>query len=193
MSDAPTDFDYIEEAQVTLSTKWFGEYVGRTEMLATLDSAIRVLEKLDQIKKVLFYGRGLMDRQGNIIVEPPEVFKTCSDFGGSEFKETIIHGIIGKATEAGELLELLREWLKSDGELDVVNLREEVGDGFWYDAILAKACGFTFDEAQQVNIEKLRARFPNAFETFDANNRDLKKERKILSKGLDKQDGSDYC
>jgi len=184
VANGEVEFDYIEEAQCTLSTHWFGEYVGRTHFETILKDAIEALQRLDQIKKLLFYGRGILDNDGNIIAAKPD-FEHCGEFGGSEFKEVVIHGIIGKATESGELLELLAEWLESEGELDVVNLREEVGDGFWYDAILAKACGFTFGEAQVVNIAKLRARFPNKFAAYDANNRNLDEERKILSKGID--------
>lgn len=38
------------------------------------------------------------------------------------------------------------------------------------------------EQAMQNNIDKLRARFPNAFSEFDANNRDLNKERTELEK-----------
>lgn len=94
----------------------------------------------------------------------------------------VIHAIIGKATEAGELLEALSA--AAEGEaFDAVNALEEVGDGFWYDALLLRAIGSNFGEAQSVNIAKLRRRFPNAFTEFDANNRDLFEERKILEKG----------
>ena len=95
----------------------------------------------------------------------------------------IIHAIIGKATEAGELLEALYATAYRGETFDVVNAGEEIGDGFWYDALLARACGLTFDGIQRTNIAKLRHRFPNAFTEYDANNRDLFGERRILEEG----------
>lgn len=176
------NFDYIEEAQVTLSDLYFGEFVSKSEFMLAVSNAITALEELDKLKKILFYGRDCIDEDGAPIVEMFPKEYSCASLADTTFKQTILHGIVGKATESGELLELLQSWLKEGGNLDVVNLREEVGDGFWYDAILTKACGFNFGEAQRINIEKLRARFPNSFETFDANNRNLEKEREILSK-----------
>ena len=38
----------------------------------------------------------------------------------------------------------------------------------------------SFEHAMKVNIEKLRARYPNKFSEHDAVNRDLKTERQIL-------------
>ena len=107
--------------------------------------------------------------------------KYCPNaFKNSEFGEKIIHGIIGVATESGELLDLLYRTLIQCETLDEVNLKEEMGDLFWYLAVLSDASGVSFDEVQQVNIAKLRARYPNKFTEFDAANRNLSNERSIL-------------
>ena len=88
-----------------------------------------------------------------------------------------------KATEAGELLEALHATAYRGETFDVANAGEEIGDGFWYDALLARACGLTFDGIQRTNIAKLRHRFPDHFTEYDANNRDLFGERRILEEG----------
>jgi NTP pyrophosphatase (non-canonical NTP hydrolase) len=80
-------------------------------------------------------------------------------------------------------LEALRAVTIENKEFDEVNMREEVGDVFWYFAILADTCGFTFEEAQRVNIAKLRMRYGEKFSEFDAKNRNLTAERTILENG----------
>ena len=67
-----------------------------------------------------------------------------------------------------------------DISFDVTNFKEEIGDGMWYDAIGLEAVDGTIAETQNTNIAKLRARFPNKFTEYDANNRNLSAERKIL-------------
>lgn len=45
------------------------------------------------------------------------------------------HGIIGMMTEAGELLDQMKKHWFYGRELDVVNIKEELGDILWYAAI----------------------------------------------------------
>lgn len=91
----------------------------------------------------------------------------------------LLHGIIGIATEAGEMLEALRQGVE-DGVFDLTNVAEEVGDNQWYAAAILRALKTNFESIQRTNIAKLRARFPNKFTEFDANNRNLQAERQIL-------------
>lgn len=92
----------------------------------------------------------------------------------------ILHGLMGMCTEIGEAMDALKKYLIYGKPMDYVNLEEEIGDLFWYCAILADACGFTFESSMEKNIAKLKARYPNKFTEFDALNRNLEKERKIL-------------
>ena len=90
------------------------------------------------------------------------------------------HGILGIATEAGELLDALKKGKYYGKPLDPVNIKEESGDLFWYLALICKAYGWTFEEIQQQNIAKLKARYPDKFTQDKALARDLPKERKVL-------------
>jgi len=186
MNEAKKVGDYIEEAHVTASDKYYGERVSLGYFRETIAEAVEVLNRLDAIKKTLFYGREMgVPAPGENVATLAKLPEWISDNATPEADAAainIIHAIIGKATEAGELLEALSA--AAEGEaFDAVNALEEVGDGFWYDALLLRAIGSNFGEAQSVNIAKLRRRFPNAFTEFDANNRDLFEERKILEKG----------
>lgn len=94
--------------------------------------------------------------------------------------EDIIHAIMGISTEAGEMLDQLKKHMFYGKDLDVVNLMEEVGDLMWYVAILSRAMGWRLEAVLAKNIAKLRARYPQKFETEQALNRDLALERQVL-------------
>ena len=178
-------FDYVAEANLTLSNKFHGELVVKFDFNNTLDDCIESLKKLDKIKKALFYGRD--PGWGGVglatVADLPEklVASNAAIEGGltRQEAENFIHGIVGIATEAGELLEALSFALDGNA-IDRVNIKEEVGDIKWYAAILAKVAQFTWGDDERVNIAKLRARFPNAFTEHDAQNRNLSVERQIL-------------
>lgn len=180
-------FDYVAEAHLTASPHFYGHRVPLAHFGAVLQDAIDALSALDRVKKTLFYGRDL----GPLALAVGDVWQNCNGIPGwisdrpeeDEAARNIIHAIIGKATEAGELLELLHATAIYGETFDVANAGEEIGDSFWYDALLARACGLTFDGIQRANIAKLRHRFPNAFTEYDANNRDLFGERRILEEG----------
>lgn len=92
----------------------------------------------------------------------------------------MLHAAIGIGTEAGEMLDQFKRKMFYGRELDVVNVKEEIGDLMWYIAILLRELDLNFEEILQLNIDKLRARFPEKFSEHHAINRNLDKERDIL-------------
>lgn len=95
----------------------------------------------------------------------------------------LLHAAMGIGTEAGELLDAFKRKIFYGKELDVVNVKEEIGDIMWYIAILLRELDLDFEDILQLNIDKLRARFPQKFTETHALNRDLGAERKILESG----------
>jgi NTP pyrophosphatase (non-canonical NTP hydrolase) len=95
----------------------------------------------------------------------------------------LLHAAMGIGTEAGELLDAFKRKIFYGKELDVVNVKEEIGDIMWYIAILLRELDLDFEDILQLNIDKLRARFPDKFTENHALNRDLDAERKILESG----------
>ena len=95
----------------------------------------------------------------------------------------LLHGAIGLATEAGELLDAIKRVLYYGGTLDRLDLVEELGDLEWYMAIVRDALGVDQDEVQRINIAKLRVRYPEKFTSQDALHRDLGQEREIVENG----------
>lgn len=176
----PEAFKYQAEAQLTKSPQFHGHLVEKQFCIDTLIDIIKACQRLDVMKKALFYGKE------NPSVAPLHVRSAncnalqLTNLGEGQNGIDILHGIIGKVTEAGELAEALFDAVILNEPFDKTNCVEEVGDGFWYDAIILDAIGSTFQGAQRINIDKLRARFPNKFTEYDANNRNLDNERKIL-------------
>lgn len=168
---------YIADALTTMSNQWHGDKVSKTVFVGKMNKAITALRELDMVKKTLFYGK---DNFGQFSEQGVEDLPSRVGNGGID-GANLIHAIIGIATEAGELLEALRDNYNDEAvDIDLVNMREETGDIFWYMAILANECGFSFESAQAVNIAKLKARFPDKFNSKNAIERNLDNERKIL-------------
>ena len=92
----------------------------------------------------------------------------------------LMHGAIGLTTEAGEFIDALKKHVFYGKELDRVNLAEEMGDLFWYLAIIADELKIDFESVMKTNIEKLKARYGEKFCEDKAENRNLQTERSIL-------------
>jgi NTP pyrophosphatase (non-canonical NTP hydrolase) len=180
------EFDYIELAGKTNNTD-YAEIKQRIvdedivdAMAFMLTTAQDVSESLDKLKKLIFYGK---EPQETVMAgdEALEIdHETVLERLDSPQMIDILHGVLGMYTEAGELIEALRNHLFKGEELDLVNLSEEIGDSFWYGALIARNANKTFEQIQMTNIQKLMKRFPNGYSNEDAKFRDLKSEREIL-------------
>lgn len=106
----------------------------------------------------------------------------------SHVNEFILHGALGISTEAGEILDAVKKSIFYGKPFDLVNLQEEIGDCFWYLAILAKEAGMSFEDIMAQNINKLKTRYPDKFTEEKALNRDLIAERRELEREDHRQD-----
>lgn len=114
----------------------------------------------------------------NIIKYTSEASRTCPDLG-SDF-DNQLHMVIGVSTEAGELLDAYKKAFAYGKELDITNVSEEIFDALWYLVNLCRMLNIDIEQGMTTNIEKLRARYPDKFDSEHAINRDLNKEREIL-------------
>lgn len=83
----------------------------------------------------------------------------------------LINGVLGLTGEAGEVSDLVKKGIFHEKGIDLEHLKKECGDCAWYLAMICDACGFTLDDVLQTNIDKLKARYPQGFDTYRANNR----------------------
>lgn len=81
---------------------------------------------------------------------------------------TFALGVVG---EAGEVAELVKKELGHDHETDRDEMAKELGDILWYTAALANLYGWKLSEVAQLNIDKLKARYPEGFDPEKSKNR----------------------
>jgi NTP pyrophosphatase (non-canonical NTP hydrolase) len=92
----------------------------------------------------------------------------------------LLHAGIGLSTESAEILDSLKKHIFYGKPLDEVNLKEEMGDLFWYLAIMADSLNIDFETIMSKNIEKLKARYGQKFSEEKAIERNLILERQTL-------------
>lgn len=84
--------------------------------------------------------------------------------------EVRIHALHGLAGEVGEVHSLFQKVYQGHN-LDTEHLKKEIGDVLWFVAELCTACEFKLDDIAQMNIDKLKARFPKGFDAEKSLNR----------------------
>ena len=85
--------------------------------------------------------------------------------------EVLINAVMGLCSESGEAIDIVKKQLFQGHSLDEAHLKEELGDIAWYLAEAAEALGVSLEEIFSANIEKLKARFPEGFESERSVNR----------------------
>lgn len=83
----------------------------------------------------------------------------------------ILNGLMGLNGEAGEAIDILKKHFFQGHDLDKKELATELGDIAWYLAISADAIGYDLETILQMNINKLKDRYPDGFDSFKSINR----------------------
>ena len=77
-----------------------------------------------------------------------------------EYEMHALHGMVG---EIGELHSLYQK-IYQEHEFDKDHAKKELGDLLWFVAEYCTARGWCLEDVMQMNIDKLRARYPEGFE-----------------------------
>ena len=80
-------------------------------------------------------------------------------------RDMLINSVMGLCGESGEAIDIIKKWFAQGHELDREHLKKELGDIAWYLAEAATALDFSLDDVLSANIEKLKKRYPEGFET----------------------------
>ena len=80
-------------------------------------------------------------------------------------KDVLINGVMGLCGESGEAIDIVKKHLHQGHALDKEKLIKELGDIAWYLAETAYALDVDLDEVLEKNIAKLKARYPEGFDT----------------------------
>ena len=78
---------------------------------------------------------------------------------------------LGLAGESGECADIIKKHVHHGHELDKEHLKKELGDVCWYIALGCELIGCSMDDVMQMNIDKLKARYPNGFDAHRSKNR----------------------
>ena len=176
--------EYQQEVLRTLSDQFHGDSVNGALFLRIIDRLVQVSETLDQFKKALFYGKLIPPGMTSSLVgyesinlNPQflEAVPLSTLFPKTEKEFDTLHALLGLITETTEALE--NYFSPKYSELNQV---EEVGDISWYYALLLHSLVPEPSEVWEANIRKLKARYPEKFESQKALNRDLAAEKQAL-------------
>ena len=83
--------------------------------------------------------------------------------------ERLLTASVGMCAEAGEFTEVVKKIVfqgKPVNEENLFHLKRELGDIMWYVAQACMGLGVSLDEILEMNIDKLKARYPGG--EFDA-------------------------
>lgn len=83
----------------------------------------------------------------------------------------VLNAALGLSGEVGELNDMLKKWVFHEKQLDTEHLKREIGDIYWYLALICDSFELNLDEIMQINIDKLKTRYPKGFDTYRANHR----------------------
>jgi NTP pyrophosphatase (non-canonical NTP hydrolase) len=144
-------------------------------LMFALQDVVNACQRLDRIKKALFYG------------QQDAAFRTSLpatiEFNHTNLPADLAHGVIGIATEAGELGSALltQGTFGTEG-----NYKEELGDLEWYKALLMDAVALDENDVREANVRKLLQRYPEKFDAHFAKQRNLFAEEQAIA-GSDRE------
>ena len=89
----------------------------------------------------------------------------------------LLTAALGLTAEAGEFTEVVKKIIlqgKPYNEENIFHMKRELGDICWYLAQACMALDTTFDEIIEMNVDKLKARYPGG--EFDVHKSENRKE-----------------
>ena len=101
--------------------------------------------------------------------------RTASGISTSCPENLLLQGVMGMSGESGEALDIVKKIMFQGHELNEAtkeHLIRELGDVLWYVATTAEALNVPLETVMQVNIDKLRARYPKRFDTERSQHRE---------------------
>ena len=102
---------------------------------------------------------------------------TDLDVGDDADIPRLLTAALGLTAESGEFTEVVKKIIlqgKPYNEENKFHMKRELGDICWYLAQACMALDTTFDEIIEMNVDKLKARYPGG--EFDVHNSENRKE-----------------
>ena len=86
-------------------------------------------------------------------------------------EENLINGCLGLAGEAGEVCDIVKKYVFQGHNLETQRIVDELSDVLWYVALTATAISWDLNDIMEMNIEKLKKRYPEGFSVMNSINR----------------------
>ena len=80
-------------------------------------------------------------------------------------RELLLNSVLGLCGESGEVADLVKKYRFQGHDLDLDHVAKELGDIAWYLAVGAYSIGYNLEKILQMNVDKLKARYPDGFST----------------------------
>lgn len=92
-----------------------------------------------------------------------EILRTYA--GSDDAEEKLLLAALGLAGETGEVVDHIKKFRCQGHDLDCEHLAMELGDVLWYIGLACDVLGCTLEDLIDLNVQKLRKRYPNGFES----------------------------
>ena len=86
--------------------------------------------------------------------------------------DLLLNSALGLCGESGEVADLVKKHRFQGHDLDIDHVAKELGDISWYLAVGAYSIGYDLETILQMNVDKLKARYPDGFSTDRSLHRD---------------------
>lgn len=97
--------------------------------------------------------------------------RTAVELTDQNRNEQMVMTGLGLTGEAGEVADEIKKHIFHGHPLNTEHAMKELGDVLWYMARMCAILDVSFDSVAQMNIDKLKARYPNGFERERSINR----------------------
>ncbi|MBE9390347.1 nucleoside triphosphate pyrophosphohydrolase family protein [Vagococcus salmoninarum] len=78
-------------------------------------------------------------------------------------EQVLTNCALGLASEAGQVLEVIRNYTFENHQMDQEELIKEMGDVLWYLSQIAEWANIPFEEVAKQNIDMLQQRYPERY------------------------------
>lgn len=80
-------------------------------------------------------------------------------------RDMLLNSVMGLCGEAGEAIDLVKKHMMHGHDFDREKFAKELGDIAWYLAEAAAAVDMDLESVLKMNIEKLKKRYPDGFDS----------------------------
>jgi len=86
-------------------------------------------------------------------------------------RDMLLNSVMGLCGESGEAIDLVKKHMMHGHDFDKEKFSRELGDIAWYLAEAATAIDMDLEDILQMNIDKLKKRYPDGFDSARSVNR----------------------